>query len=431
MGLGANLGDREGTIRAALDRLAATPGVRVAAVSRLIDTAPVGGPPGQPRFLNGAARLETTLPARALLERLLAIERELGRARAERWGPRTIDLDLLLYGERAIDEPDLVVPHPRMRERPFVLGPLAELGMSVPAGSPAAMTPRKASPPGAAARLLDGPAAVREVVREARRAGKTIGFVPTMGALHEGHVSLARRARAENDVVIVSIFVNPLQFGPSEDFARYPRDLDGDRRLLAEVPVDAIFTAGAEAMFPKGYLTYVVQDELPEKLEGKSRPGHFRGVLTVVLKLLALTAPDRAYFGQKDLQQTVVLRRMVVDLNLDLALVVCPTVREPDGLAMSSRNRYLSAEDRKDALALSRGLLGAKALFEAGERRADALRAAIRAALAQAPGVRVDYAEIVGPETLDPVATVADGDAAVIAAYVGSTRLIDNVVFGS
>lgn len=429
IGLGSNLGDREATIRAALDRLAATPGVRVLAVSRLRDTEPVGGPPGQPRFLNGVARLETTLSARSLLDLLLATEAALGRVRTAgggssepRWGPRTIDLDLLLFDEERIDEVGLTVPHPRILERPFVFEPLGELA---PELLDALRRGRYASP----MRWVDSIEAMRDFSRAARRAGKTIGFVPTMGALHEGHLSLVRRARAENDLAVASIFVNELQFGPNEDFARYPRDADGDRALLAPAGCDAVFSAPAEAMYPAGFRTYVVQDDLAAKLEGASRPGHFRGVLTVVLKLFQIVVPDRAYFGQKDFQQTVVLRRMVRDLDVPVEVVVAPTVREPDGLAMSSRNRYLSPEERREAPALSRGLLRAQALFAGGERRAVALSGAIEATIGESPRAEIDYVRIVDPDSLDPVDPVRAGSCAVLAVRFGGTRLLDNLVF--
>jgi pantoate--beta-alanine ligase len=276
---------------------------------------------------------------------------------------------------------------------------------------------------------LDTIEAARAWSKAARRAGKTVGLIPTMGALHEGHLSLVRRARAENDLAIASIFVNPLQFGPNEDFARYPRDPEGDRALLESVGCDAVFTTTPEAMYPPGFGTYVVQDALAAKLEGAARPGHFRGVLTVVLKLFEIVRPDRAYFGHKDFQQTVVIRRMAKDLDLDIAIVVCPTVREPDGLALSSRNRYLSAAERADALSLSRGLEKSLRLFAAGERGAAPLRRAIEEEVERAPLARLEYAAVVDPETLDPVDPVRRGDVALVAARLGSTRLIDNARF--
>jgi pantoate--beta-alanine ligase len=415
IGLGANLGDRESTLRAALAAIDGTPGLRVVAVSSFRETAPVGGPPGQPRYLNAAARLECGLEPRALLERLQAVERDLGRDRARevRFGPRTVDLDILVFEGREVREPDLVLPHPRMRERAFVMEPLAELGYHA-----------------APMLRIESIAAMRAAARDAARAGLTVGFVPTMGALHEGHLALARRARAECGRVFASVFVNPLQFGPSEDFARYPRDLEGDARLLESVPIDGLFAPRADEIVPAGMATRVAQDErLTGVLEGRTRPGHFGGVLTIVLKLFAIVRPDRAYFGQKDLQQTVVLRRMVADLDLGVEMVICPTVREADGLAMSSRNRYLSPEERKDALALSRGLRAAEAAFRAGERDGPRLAALVRGAVAAVPAVRLDYAEVVGGGSLAPVATAAPGDAAVVAAWVGKTRLIDNVIF--
>jgi pantoate--beta-alanine ligase len=270
---------------------------------------------------------------------------------------------------------------------------------------------------------------MRTFARAARGAGKTVGFVPTMGALHEGHLSLVRRAKAENALAVASIFVNPLQFGPNEDFARYPREPALDRALLARAGCDAVLHVAEAAMYPPGYRTYVVQDDLTAKLEGAARPGHFRGVLTVVLKLFHIVEPDRAYFGQKDFQQTVVLARMVRDLDLRLAMVVCPTVREADGLALSSRNRYLAPEERRQATALSRGLFAAERLFRAGERRADALRAAIEAPIREAPLGEIDYVAIVDPETLDPITHVEVGACAVLAVRFGRTRLIDNLRF--
>lgn len=427
--LGSNLGDREALLRAAIKKLDASAGVRVTAVSAFRETAPVGGPPGQPRFLNAVVRLETSLTPRALLELLLATEAALGRVRdpaAPRWGPRLIDLDLLLHGEARMEDPGppaLTLPHPRLLERPFVTEPLAEIAPGVLDAL------RRERYKSNAMEHIDTIARMRAFAREARAAGKTIGFVPTMGALHEGHLSLVRRAKAENDVVVTSIFVNPLQFGPSEDYARYPRDLEGDRALLLQAGSDVLYTTTPEEMYPPGYRTYVTQDDLTTKLEGASRPTHFRGVLTIVLKLFHIVAPHRAYFGRKDFQQTVVLRRMVADLDLDVAMVVCPTVREADGLAMSSRNRYLSPEERARAVAISRGLGEAERRFRGGERSAAILRATIQYTLEKEGGAAIDYVAIVDPETLDPVDPVRPGDYALVAVWFGRTRLIDNTPF--
>jgi pantoate--beta-alanine ligase len=256
----------------------------------------------------------------------------------------------------------------------------------------------------------------------------TWGFVPTMGYLHEGHLSLIRRARAENDRVAVSIFVNPTQFGPHEDYARYPRDLERDLRLLEPLGVDLVFVPSVEEMYPPGFQTWVIVEEVSRPLEGASRPGHFRGVATVVAKLFHILQPDRAYFGQKDAQQTVVIRRMVQDLNIPVEIVICPTVREPDGLAMSSRNTYLNPEERRSATVLFRALQIAKARYEAGERDAERLREAMREVIRAEPLARIDYVSVADPETLRELEQVEGPALLSLAVYIGTTRLIDNIM---
>ena len=271
-------------------------------------------------------------------------------------------------------------------------------------------------------------AGMKTVCRQAQRNGKTLGFVPTMGALHEGHLSLVRSSKARCDVTAVSIFVNPLQFGPSEDLAKYPRNLEGDARLLDGLGVDLLFIPSVDEMYPEGAKTYVLVDELSDKLDGASRPGHFRGVATVVTKLFDIIRPDQAFFGQKDAAQVAVLRKMVDDLNLDVELVVCPIVREADGLAMSSRNAYLTSQQRQQALVLRRSLMRVQAAAEAGERDAAKLMEIGRQTISEEPGARLDYLAIVDPNTLDPVADISHGALVAVAAYVGTTRLIDNVL---
>jgi len=271
---------------------------------------------------------------------------------------------------------------------------------------------------------------MRAASRGARGAGKRLGLVPTMGALHEGHLSLVRAARGSSDVVAASIFVNPTQFGPNEDLAKYPRSLERDCELLEREGVDWVFAPSVEEMYPHGAVTWVTVEGLSDKLDGRSRPGHFRGVATIVAKLFHAVEPDVAFFGQKDAAQVAVIRRMVRDLSLPVEIVVCPIVREPDGLAMSSRNAYLDREQRKRAPALHRALMRVKKLAEAGERKAELLIEAAREEIGQESWVTVDYFEIVDPETLDPVADVSRGALVAVAAYVGTTRLIDNVVLG-
>lgn len=269
---------------------------------------------------------------------------------------------------------------------------------------------------------------MQEATRALTRAGKRLGFVPTMGALHEGHLSLVRAARAACDVVAASIFVNPTQFGPSEDLAKYPRSFERDCELMESEGVELLFAPSAEEMYPAGAVTWVTVEGLSDKLDGRSRPGHFRGVTTVVAKLFHIVEADAAFFGQKDAAQVAIIRRMVRDLNLPVEIVVCPIVRESDGLAMSSRNAYLDPEQRRQALVLHESLLLVQQLVDAGERNAAWLVEAGREEFAGESGVRLDYFEIVNPDTLDPVENVSEGALVVVAAYVGSTRLIDNLV---
>ena len=272
-------------------------------------------------------------------------------------------------------------------------------------------------------------AEMRAACRAVRTAGNSLGLVPTMGALHAGHVSLVRAARQQCDVVAATVFVNPTQFAPGEDFAKYPRTFDEDCALLAAEHADLVFAPTADEMYPAGVSTLVDVPDIGSRLDGASRPGHFRGVATVVAKLFHIVAPDKAFFGQKDAAQVAVLRRMVHDLNFDLELVVCPTVREPDGLAMSSRNRYLSPAERASALVLSRALAAMRAGYGNGERDVAKLLGLARAVIAQEPGVQVDYLEVVDPETLLPLTTACPGAMAAVAAWVGATRLIDNQIF--
>jgi pantoate--beta-alanine ligase len=269
---------------------------------------------------------------------------------------------------------------------------------------------------------------MRAACRAARRSGKRLGFVPTMGALHEGHLSLVRAARAACDVAAVSIFVNPTQFGANEDLAKYPRDFERDRELLEKEGVELLFSPSVEEMYPAGAVTWVTVEELNGKLDGRSRPGHFRGVTTVVAKLFHIVEPDAAFFGQKDAAQVAIVRRMVRDLKFPVEIVACPIVREADGLAMSSRNAYLDPAQRRQALVLHRALERVQRSWEAGERDAATLVAAGREEVAGEKSVRLDYFEIVDPESLDPVKDLADGPLVAVAAFLGPTRLIDNIL---
>jgi pantoate--beta-alanine ligase len=277
-------------------------------------------------------------------------------------------------------------------------------------------------------KILTTVSEMRAACTAAKQAGKRLGFVPTMGALHEGHLSLVRAARADCDDVAASIFVNPTQFGPNEDLAKYPRPFERDRQLLESERVEILFAPSAEEMYPAGAATFVDVEDMSERLCGKSRPGHFRGVTTVVAKLFNIVDADRAYFGQKDAAQAAIIRKMVRDLCFRTEIVVCPIVREADGLAMSSRNVYLRAQERQQALVLHRALQRVQSLFDEGERRVTKLRDAGSAIFQDEPRAQVDYVEIVHPESLEQIESLSEGALVAVAAKIGTTRLIDNIM---
>lgn len=277
-------------------------------------------------------------------------------------------------------------------------------------------------------KIVETIAEMRRLARSARSAGGRLGLVPTMGALHPGHLSLVRAARERSEVVAASIFVNPTQFAPQEDFARYPRDLENDSRQLERAGVELVFAPSLEEMYPDGHLSWVMVEEMSDRLCGRSRPNHFRGVTTVVAKLFHIVEPDLACFGQKDAAQVAIIRRMVRDLNMAVEIVVCPIVRDPDGLALSSRNAYLSPEERRSALVLYRSLVRAKELVEQGERQAEKLIAAAGGEISREPRVRLDYFQVVDPDTLLPVSSIAGLTLLAVAAFLGRTRLIDNIL---
>jgi pantoate--beta-alanine ligase len=268
---------------------------------------------------------------------------------------------------------------------------------------------------------------MKEAARKARAENRIIGFVPTMGALHPGHTALVQRAKQECSPVIASIFVNPKQFGPTEDFAKYPRKLDSDSGKFSTAGVDVLFFPDTAEIYPPGFRTYVTVEGLSDRLEGRSRPGHFRGVATVVMKLLEIVQPHFAYFGRKDAQQVRIISQMARDLNLDTEIVVCPIVREPDGLALSSRNAYLTPDERSAATVLHRALEAARAELTAGVRDSLHLQAAVRRVLAAEPQAAVDYAEIVDANAFEPVTRIARPSYILLAAFIGKTRLIDNL----
>jgi pantoate--beta-alanine ligase len=270
---------------------------------------------------------------------------------------------------------------------------------------------------------------IAEIRRLRRETAGSVGFVPTMGALHEGHMSLVRQARADNEHVVASIFVNPSQFGPHEDLSRYPRPLEQDLELLQKEEVDIAFVPNDEEIYPEGFSTWVVAEGVSERLEGRSRVDHFKGVATVVAKLFNIVQPHRAYFGRKDAQQLLIIQKMVRDLNMDVEIVPMPTVREPDGLAMSSRNAYLSPEERRAAVVLYKALAACEKLHGDGVTDATTLRQAVENVIAEEPLARLDYISVADPETLEELETIGDRSAALasLAVYFGRTRLIDNV----
>ena len=277
-------------------------------------------------------------------------------------------------------------------------------------------------------KIIISPEEIQNYCKQTRTEGKTIGFVPTMGAFHEGHLSLMRRAKADNDVVVTSIFVNPTQFGPKEDYSAYPRDLTSDSKMAEKVGVDVIFAPTARDMYPNGYATFVDVERITEKMCGASRPDHFRGVATVVAKLFNIVQAHKAYFGQKDAQQCVVIKRMAEDLNFDIEIVILPTVRENDGLAMSSRNKYLNEKERKSALILSKSLSIASKLIKSGEFNPEKIRQKMLDVINAEPLARLDYIAIADADTLDDIDTIKENTLIALAVFIGKTRLIDNAV---
>jgi pantoate--beta-alanine ligase len=277
-------------------------------------------------------------------------------------------------------------------------------------------------------KVIKSPEEIQRYCKSARASGKTVGFVPTMGFFHEGHLSLMRRCVSENDLCVVSIFVNPTQFGPSEDYENYPRDFHRDALMAEKMGVDVIFHPDPGDIYPPGYATYVNVERLTEKMCGSSRPGHFRGVTTIVTKLFNLVLPDKVYFGQKDAQQSIVIKRMVKDLNFDIDVVVIPTIRESDGLAMSSRNRYLNPEERQAALVLIKSLNLAKKLIKSGQRNSAEIINSMRDMIGSEPLARVDYISIVDANTLADLDEIEGETLIALAVYVGKTRLIDNIL---
>ncbi len=416
IGLGSNLGQRGENIKRALIYLAALPRTRVEKVSRIYETIPVQCPQGSPAFLNVAAKIKTGLSAQVLLKEFKNIEASLGRIPGPKNSPRSIDLDILFFGNQKINSDKLVIPHLNLEERDFVLRPLKEIAPEIIKRLSKKM------------KICKNIGELRGLLFKEKIRSKKIGFVPTMGCLHQGHLSLVRQAKKENDICVVSIFVNPAQFGKNEDFKKYPRGLEVDSILARSAGCDYLFVPEAGSIYPVNYSTYITMPDFESKFCGKTRPGHFKGVLTVVAKLFNIIGPDTAYFGEKDYQQAFMVSKMVEDLNLPLKIKVMPIVREPDGLAMSSRNVYLNRRERIDARVLCQSLQKAKKMILSGQNRSDKIIIEIKKEILRKESARIDYVEIVDAQTLEPKKYIEGKVAILLAVWIGKTRLIDNMV---
>ncbi|MCA9406300.1 MAG: pantoate--beta-alanine ligase [Candidatus Omnitrophica bacterium] len=412
LAFGSNLGNRRKNIRQARERLEQE-GVIIQKMSRLRETDPVGGPP-QNKYLNAVAKVKTHLSPQQLLKLTQSIEKELGRVRMVKDGPRTIDIDLLLYDNICIQTKTLEIPHPRMFERDFVMTPLKEV------------TPELLK--SFDMKTLTTIRQIRTYVTACRAKGKTIGFVPTMGALHEGHLSLIRKCRKECDVVIVSIFVNPLQFGPKEDFKQYPRQKRQDTMMAINAGADIVFFPSDQEIYPKGSVVTVNVGDMGDRLCGKSRPGHFEGVATVVAKLFNIVEPHVAYFGQKDAQQVIIIKKFVEDLNFPVRIKSCPTVREKGGLALSSRNQYLTEDQHRQAAVLYQSLKTAKAKISGGTKNAKVIIRLIKDCVRRGTSGTIEYVECVDYRTLVPVQKITGTVLIALAVKFGKARLIDNII---
>ena len=435
IGLGSNLGKREENIKSALAYIESMRKARVINLSRFYETEPQGGPADSPRFINAVAKIRTELSPVKLFRELKILEARLGRKDTKRFGPRIIDLDILFYANKRINLPFLKIPHPNLRERDFVLKPLKEVAPAIIRSLSKEM------------KIIPSIAGMRKFVAREKAKNKTIGLVPTMGYLHRGHLSLIKQAKKDCAVCVVSVFVNPLQFGPKEDYRIYPRDLGQDSILAKSAGCDCLFYPEAKDMYPvrnysatgkkkdvsngihpKEHLTYVNVEKLTDCLCGLSRPGHFKGVATVVAKLFNAVQPDIAYFGQKDYQQALVIRKMAQDLNFNLTIKVMPIVREADGLAMSSRNTYLNNQERREAVVLSQSLRKARSAVLDGERNSNKIIAKIKNEIIQRKSAKIDYIAVVDAQTLEPLEYVKGKTLIALAVWIGKTRLIDNIV---
>ncbi len=417
IGIGSNLGDRENNIKKALTLLHGCLNTEVEKASAFYETQPQGCPGNAGRFLNAAAKIKTAFSPRELLRQLQSIEKQLGRIRpGKRNSSRSIDLDILFYNNQKISLPSLKIPHPRLRQRAFVLKPLKEIA------------PETIRSLAKETKIISTLSGMRGFIAKEKAQNMTIGFVPTMGFLHEGHLSLIRQAKKDCDTCVVSIFVNPIQFGPQEDYKKYPRDLEQDSILAKSAGASCVFYPNAKDMYPPDYLTYVNVEKITDYLCGASRPGHFKGVATVVTKLFNIIQPHIAYFGQKDYQQALVIRKMVEDLNMPITIKTMPIVRECDGLAMSSRNAYLTTQERADAVVLYQSLQKAREMVRQGQHDARIIKTAIKTAILKKKTAKIEYISVADARTLEDREVFRQKTLIALAVWIGRTRLIDNII---
>lgn len=423
--LGSNIAPRRSFINSAIKNIDGEKCIALRRCSSIYDTYPIGGSPKR-RFLNSIVEIETSLEPHKLLLSLSQIEKSLGRVRLGKSNSRTIDLDILLYDNRIVNDGNLVIPHPRMHKRDFVIFGMNEIAPQV--RHPVLKKSIRDIYNRRGMKIIKDPAKAQKYIISLKQKGRRIGFVPTMGYLHEGHLSLIRKARRENDIVVISIFVNPIQFGPDEDYRRYPRNTENDKALAKKEGVDIIFYPNVKSMYGLNHSTHVSVEDISEDLCGRFRPGHFNGVATIVTKLFNIIPADNAYFGQKDAQQAFIIKKMIHELNIPIRLKILPIMREEDGLAMSSRNIYLNKDEKKEAIVLFESLLLAKDLIKKGERKADKIIRRMNRLILSKSSARIEYISIVDAEGLKNMKLLGGKILIALAAYFGKTRLIDNII---
>jgi len=424
--LGSNISPRLKFIKEALSQIETLAGVSLLRQSSVYDTFPEGNfPPGSLRFLNKVVEVDTTLQPATLLEKLDGIEKKFGRNRRKKNKSRQIDLDILLFDDIILKRRNFTIPHPRAHLRDFVLFGLNEIAPEV--RHPVLNERICDIFDKRAMKIIREPEEARKIIENLKSGKKKVSLIPTMGNLHNGHLSLIRKARQETDFVCVSIFVNPAQFGPKEDYSRYPRTFGDDIRIARKEGADLIFAPSATRMYKSDHSTYIDVETLSDSLCGAYREGHFRGVATIVAKLLYSIPADMVYLGWKDAQQAFIIRRMVRDLNIPAGTRVLPTVRERDGLAVSSRNSFLNGSERKEAPRIYGSLCMAKKLISGGERNPARVAAYVKRYIKRYTRARIEYFSIVRTTDLKPVRPIKGKVLIALAVFFGKTRLIDNI----